>query len=163
VRFFLRIAPLLDLAVKALSMAPEKALPAFLKPAGVRAALSALGLDGLRALACASTAEGDHSVNDSYVLAPSPRRGLLAPRRGSARAAAAPRARPPPRRSRSPRAGSFGRLRVLRPWAARRRPVGHALPSPPRALRGRGEEGHRGDREVRDRERGEPPQGPPRL
>jgi hypothetical protein len=77
-RLFLRVAPLFDLAVKGLSMAPADALPSFLTPLGVKAALSALGLDGLRALAFASTAEGDHSVNETFVLAPSPRKGLLA-------------------------------------------------------------------------------------
>src|SRR5262245_26791187 len=77
-RFFVRIAPLLDAGIKALSLAPAGELPALLRPQGVKAALSALGLDGLRALACASTAAGDHSVNESYVLAPSPRKGLLA-------------------------------------------------------------------------------------
>ncbi|MGH7151091.1 MAG: hypothetical protein ACREIU_10350, partial [Planctomycetota bacterium] len=75
---FVRVAPLLDALIKGLSLAPAGELPAFLRPQGVKAALSALGLDGLRALATASTAAGDHSVNESYVLAPSPRKGLLA-------------------------------------------------------------------------------------
>ncbi len=78
IRFFMRVPPLVDGLLKGLSFAPPGELPAFLRPQGVKAALSALGLDGLRALACASTAAGDHSVNESYVLAPSPRKGLLA-------------------------------------------------------------------------------------
>ncbi len=77
-RLFVRVAPILDAGIKGLSLAPAGKLPAFLQPQGLRAALSALGLDGLRALAWSSTAAGDHSVNESYVLAPSPRKGLLA-------------------------------------------------------------------------------------
>lgn len=78
-RFFLRVAPLLDAIVSGLRIAEEEEedLPAFLHPQPVDRVLQVLGLRGLRACAFATTAAGDHSVNESYVLAPVPRRGLL--------------------------------------------------------------------------------------
>ncbi|MGH7149229.1 MAG: hypothetical protein ACREIU_00950, partial [Planctomycetota bacterium] len=53
-------------------------VPTFVTGGSVRALAGALGLDGLRALALTSSAEKDHWVNDLVLLAPAPRRGLLA-------------------------------------------------------------------------------------
>ncbi|MCI0588309.1 MAG: hypothetical protein L0323_15875 [Planctomycetes bacterium] len=76
-RVFLRTRPLLDL----LAVAADRfrgQVPPFVTGTSVRALAAALGLDGLRALALTSTAEKDCWVNDLVLLAPAPRRGLLA-------------------------------------------------------------------------------------
>jgi len=79
VRGFVRFQPLFDYCLSALGIAAREAedLPPFLHPGPVNGILQVLGLRGMRAIAFASTASGEHSVNEVYVHAPAPRRGLL--------------------------------------------------------------------------------------
>ncbi|HET6201485.1 MAG TPA: hypothetical protein VFI25_01640 [Planctomycetota bacterium] len=82
-RAFIRVRPLLDLLAAGVERG-RGSVPTFLTGRSVQALAGALGLDGLRALSLASTAEKEHWENDLVLLAPAPRRGLLALGEGAA-------------------------------------------------------------------------------
>lgn len=77
---FMRMAPMLDFAVKALEVAVENEPDmAMIDPAGVGRALDALGLRSIHSMVATSSYVNGKAVSKSYVVAPAPeRKGLLA-------------------------------------------------------------------------------------